>query len=82
MWLQQLQEEQKKIINKCVTCGSHIDRQAKRCKHCYHKHQEKISWPPTEKLLEMVEETSFSAVGRELGVSDNGIRKRIKNHPV
>ena len=82
LWLQELHEQEVKTPNTCINCGQDINYRAERCKHCYHKHQEKIIWPPTEELLAMVEETSFSAVGRELGISDNGIRKRIKNHPV
>lgn len=29
----------------------------------------------------MVESSSFVAVGRQLGVSDNAIRKCLRNHP-
>jgi len=38
----------------------------------------KISWPEDIVLLDMVRASSFSAVGRELSVSDNAIRKRLK----
>lgn len=38
----------------------------------------KIDWPDVDILVKMVEETSYLAVGRQLGVSDNAIRKRIK----
>ena len=44
-------------------------------------HQEtKIDWPSNEVLLERLKTTSFLALGRELGVSDNAIRKRLRNH--
>jgi len=40
----------------------------------------KVMYPPTSELLKMVEETSYTEVGRRLGVSDNAVRKRIRNH--
>lgn len=42
----------------------------------------KIEWPPTEELLLRLKTTSYVQLGRELGVSDNAIRKHIKNYPV
>jgi DNA-binding Lrp family transcriptional regulator len=33
-----------------------------------------------EELLEMVGEKPFTTIAKELGVSDNAIRNRIKNH--
>jgi len=66
--------------DKCE-CDAEKDVDARRCMKCFRKSTEKISWPTTEKLLEMVEQSSYLAVGRELGVSDNAVRKRIKYHP-
>lgn len=39
----------------------------------------KIAWPAQADLLARVESTSFSAVARELGVSDNAVRKRLRS---
>ena len=47
---------------------------------CRGRASERIDWPPTEVLVDMVAETNWSAVGRTLGVSDNAVRKRVKNH--
>lgn len=47
---------------------------------CNSKSQEVIDWPEVEALIRLVNETSYSEAGRRLGVSDNAIRKRIKNH--
>lgn len=47
---------------------------------CVSRSQEKIDWPNHEVLTKMVEDTNFSAVGRQLGVSDNAVRKRLKQH--
>jgi group I intron endonuclease len=37
----------------------------------------KLIWPTDDQLLKMVEETNYSAVGRQLGVSNVAVRKRI-----
>lgn len=47
---------------------------------CNRKSQEKINWPNTNWLKRIVKEYSYSHLSRKLGVSDNAIRKRIKNH--
>lgn len=67
--------------NKCLDCKKEISRNSKRCKSCVGKKRKtKISWPNVRKLIRMVEEKSYLEVGRELGVSDNAVRKRIKNY--
>ena len=75
-------EKKEKTINRCVNCKIEISRQGTRCKSCAAKHRNntKIDWPKTEWLEEMVEKYSYLALSRRLGVSDNGIRKRIRNH--
>jgi hypothetical protein len=40
----------------------------------------KISWPSVVELRRMLDETSYVAVSRLLGVSDNAIRKHLKVH--
>ena len=71
-----------KTKNKCKDCETEISRGAERCKSCATKHKDniKIDWPETEWLKEMTEKYSYLALSRRLGVSDNGIRKRIKTH--
>lgn len=67
---------------RCEECGIEI---SKGCKHC-RKHarrppaKTKIQWPPAEQVLTMVEQTSYVAVGRELGVSDVSVRKHLKRN--
>lgn len=39
----------------------------------------KIPWPSDDDLIEMIRNSSFLQVGKELGVSDNAIRKRLKS---
>lgn len=72
--------------NFCADCKTEITKHSTRCRQCeikYKKHvpqKTKIDWPPTDQLIKMVDEDSYIAVGKKLGVSDNAIRKRIKNH--
>jgi RNA polymerase subunit RPABC4/transcription elongation factor Spt4 len=74
----------KKKQSLCVDCNAVISRKAQRCKSCQGKFGQstKIHWPPIDELIKMVEATSYSAVGRKLGVSDNAVRKRIHRHKV
>lgn len=61
------------------TCGKPMGRKSKSCQECYNSRRKAvIDWPTLEELKRMVSETSYSAVGRELGVSDNAVRKAIK----
>ena len=42
------------------------------------RRQRKVERPPYEQLMAEIEATSFSAVGRKYGVSDNAIRKWVR----
>ena len=68
----------------CVDCGVAISRRAQRCKSCQGKFSQptKTEWPSVDELIVMVERSSYSAVGRKLGVSDNAVRKRIRKQKV
>jgi hypothetical protein len=61
-------------------CGKAKHRNSKLCFACSFKQREKVDWPCVPELKAMVERSSFLAVGRALGVSDNAVRKRIRNH--
>lgn len=74
---------------KCTECDTIISRQSTKCrKHAAkglgyfrtHVGKFKIEWPTISWLLEQTEKCGFSAVGRELGVSDNAIRKHIERN--
>jgi transposase-like protein len=41
-------------------------------------HRRKIERPPYDQLLREIVETSYVAVGRKYGVSDNAIRKWVR----
>lgn len=67
--------------NLCIDCKTPIYRTSTKCRSCDAKRprKTKIEWPDIEKLIELVRESSFLGVAKELGVSDNAIRKRIRS---
>lgn len=77
--------------NKCEICLIECCPNSKYCIECFnsnrkelqtkYEYKTKIEWPSTEELINRANNTSFLQVGRELGVSDNAVRKRIKKHP-
>lgn len=76
------QKNQKRVRKTCMDCGAVISEVSKRCKPCAVKKQKptKIHWPSVEELKKRLEYTSYVELGRQLGVSDNAIRKRLRNH--
>jgi len=72
-------EERAKI--KCIDCDK-IITEGLRCKPCHGvtkiNKKTKINWPTVDELNEMLKTSSYLSVGRKLGVSDNSIRKHIK----
>lgn len=71
------------IERKYCSCGNNKHYYSLRCKKCNEKHRleqdkKKINWPSVEELLNKLKTMSFSALGRELGISCNAIRKHIR----
>lgn len=63
------------------TCGRSKGKRSDSCRHCAGSRQAtKITWPSNTELRRRVEQGSYSEVARELGVSDNAVRKRL-NRP-
>ena len=72
--------------NHC-NCGTRIDKKSIKCTKCENEYRKKlenknfkINWPEINELLERLKNTSFTQLGKELGVSDNAIRKHIKKN--
>src|SRR5690606_2625897 len=67
---------------RCSSCGTLKKGKALRCLSCSNqkKAKAKIEWPATNELVQAVKASSFSEVGRGLGVSDDAIRKRLRVH--
>lgn len=57
-------------------CGMRWDRSRLRCTP--HPSARKVERPPYEKLVAEIEATSYVAVGRKYGVSDNAVRKWVR----
>jgi Zn finger protein HypA/HybF involved in hydrogenase expression len=72
-------ERIKKVYN-CSSCGVELSGKCKTglCNTCHSKSQRKVERPSKEQLLQEIKETSYLAVGRKYGVSDNAIRKWLK----
>ena len=74
----------KKPPTKCPQCDGAMQRKSKLCIYCSNRkakpERRKVKSRPSKELLEaQVKETSYCAVGRKYGVSDNAIRKWIKS---
>lgn len=74
----------------CPICGINEMRSgAKSCVDCYRSKRKelqtpyarktKIDWPPLERLIQDVANSNYTQVAKKLCVSDNAIRKHIKN---
>ena len=73
-----LKENKVASINIC-SCGEEINKVSKTCIKCYNLIQRKIIRPSIEILLKEIKELGYSATGKKYGVSDNSIRKWVKN---
>lgn len=69
-----------KQINTCLDCECKIDNDNLRCFQCNKKNMRLVERPPYEQLMKEIEETSYVAVGKKYGVSDNAIRKWVKTY--
>jgi hypothetical protein len=61
-------------------CGDEKYKQAKQCKKCYGISQRKTDRPSLSQLLQDIEDTNYTQTGKKYNVSDNAIRKWIKNY--
>ncbi|MBW4429374.1 MAG: HNH endonuclease [Nostoc desertorum CM1-VF14] len=73
----------KKNSYSCLDCGTQISRLGIRCRSCSHKNSgyvkpTKIAWGNLEDLIKEVEATSYTAVAKRLGVSNNAVKKHIR----
>jgi hypothetical protein len=68
-------------IHNCKTCGTPTAGCGERCRPCAAKlSPTRICWPSIEEIRERLSRQSFEELARDLGVSSNSIRKRLKNH--
>jgi Zn finger protein HypA/HybF involved in hydrogenase expression len=76
---------------KCATCSNMLrSNKNVNCGECYNKNRKllqtqykrttKINWPSIDIIKSKLKTMSFLALAKEFGVSDNAIRKHIKNY--
>lgn len=64
----------------CDICGTKIHKKSKYCLRCYGMSKRKIIERPSKNILiDLIGKNGYSAVGRMYGVSDNAIRKWLRN---
>jgi hypothetical protein len=64
----------------CLDCNRQINKNSKHCEECSHKKLRKVERPDLETLVNDIKNLGYSATGRKYGVSDNTIRKWLKNY--
>jgi hypothetical protein len=64
----------------CSECGKKISYGSKFCLKCSRKHNRICNRPNKKELLEQIKELGYRGTGRKYGVSDNAIRKWLKNY--
>jgi ribosomal protein S27E len=67
---------------KFCSCGETINRRQNKCKSCSSICKEKIIWPTTKELIEMILNMGYRPTCRKLGVSDPSIRRRLENQGI
>ena len=64
--------------NYCIDCGKQISSDAIRCQDCFGKHQTELLHEriiSRDELKQLIRTKSFVQIGKDNGVSDNGVRK-------
>ncbi len=68
-----------KPTGKCPSCNSDVYGTKYCCVDCVSKDRRKVKNRPSKtKLMKMIKESNYCAIGREYGVSDNAVRKWAK----
>lgn len=71
---------------KCEHCGKEFTTKDTNRKYCSVKcradHSRKVARPSCEQLVNEVKESSFVQVGKKYGVTDNAIRKWLKDYGI
>jgi hypothetical protein len=66
----------KNAVKNYCACGKQIHENSKQCTDCYER-PTAITWPPISEILDKLRSGNYSRLSRELGVSDNAIRKYV-----
>lgn len=72
--------------HRCPLCDNPKSKESKLCSKCNSKRllgqDTKIIWPSVDELIEKLKTHTFASLGRELGVTDNSIRKHLKRRGI
>lgn len=67
--------------DKCKDCGKAVTKnKSMKCVNCQHIDVRKVDRPDYDTLIKEIKDKGYLAVGRDYGVSDNAIRKWVKNY--
>jgi hypothetical protein len=72
--------KKKKKEKKCIDCDKEITKEAERCIDCNRIKSRKCERPSLETLLKEIEELGYVGTGNKYSVTDNSIRKWVKNY--
>lgn len=77
-----IQQEKKYSLLTCNTCNTQITKKSKTgiCQSCHKKNTRIVERPSYETLLNDIQELGYVQTGKKYGVSDNSIRKWVKNY--
>lgn len=74
------------IKYECPECGGYMSKWGELCRKCSNRSRlgsyQKIEWPKLDWIVEEVSRRGFLAVGADLGVSDNSVRKFVRNRGI
>jgi hypothetical protein len=69
-----------RISNKCIDCQKEIWDTATRCVECHLINARKVTRPTYEEIMKDRETMTMIDIGKKYGVSDNAVRKWIKQY--
>lgn len=78
--LPNINKELKKNSNKKCSCGANKNLKSNVCRKCFNISSRKVERPNIKIVIKDVEEKGYTATGKKYGVSDNSIRKWIKQY--
>jgi hypothetical protein len=67
-------------LNKICKCGRIKDKKSPNCKKCDSIKQRKVERPTLLQILKDIEDSNYVLTGKKYGVSDNTIRKWIRQY--
>jgi hypothetical protein len=78
-------------LRRCARCGEHFEAKRREQRYCSRACGQRVAWtnrrstrrverPPYEQLVAEISASNYCAVGRKYGVSDNAIRKWVRQY--